>query len=75
LNNVWIGDLRVWAREARFDRFAQYDVDNRVPFHGVKRSENGGEVRPVVITHGEGVKNVRVSKGKAEEKNQREKKR
>jgi len=68
LNNVWIGDFRVWAREARFDRFAQYDVDSRVPYHGGRRSENGGEVKPVVITLKEGVKNVRVNKEKAEGK-------
>jgi len=68
LNNVWIGDFRVWAREARFDRFAQYDVDSRVPYHGGRRSEIGEEVRPVVITLQEGVRNVRVSKEKAEGK-------
>ena len=74
MNNVWIGDLRVWAREARFDRFAQYDVENRVPIRGGKRVENGREMRPVVITHGEGVKNVRVSKEKEEVKNPEEEK-
>ena len=26
LNNVWVGDCRVWAREARFDRFAHNDL-------------------------------------------------
>jgi len=26
LNNVWIGECRVWAREARYDRFAHNDV-------------------------------------------------
>ena len=71
LNNVWIGDLSVWAPEARFDRFAQYDVENRVPIRGGKGVENGGEMRPVVITHGEGVKNVRVSKEKEEVKKSR----
>ena len=25
LNNVWIGEHRVWAREARYDRFERYD--------------------------------------------------
>jgi hypothetical protein len=25
LNNVWFGILRVWAWEARFDRFAEND--------------------------------------------------
>lgn len=68
LNNVWIGDHRVWAREARFDRFAQFDVLNKnVVREGRSfgRKEGGS---PVVITHREGVKNVRVSKATEEER-------
>lgn len=60
LNNVWIGDFKVWAREAKFDRFAQYDDDHRVSMHGDRRDENGGERRPVVRTNGDGVKNMRL---------------
>ncbi|RHN51175.1 putative nucleotide-binding alpha-beta plait domain-containing protein [Medicago truncatula] len=60
LNNVWIGDRKVWAREARFDRFAQYDVENRADVNEVRRDRTEREVRPMVITHREGVKNVRV---------------
>jgi len=66
LTNVWIGDHRLWAKEARFDMFAQYDVVNRGPICGA-RVVGKYVVTPVVITHKEGVKNVRVSKVKEEE--------
>jgi hypothetical protein len=66
LNNVWIGDLKVWAREARFDRFAQHDVENKAFDNDVRRVGKEGVMRPVVITHREGVKNVRVGKLKGE---------
>lgn len=66
LNNVWIGDFRIWAREARFDRFAEHDKEigysNSVGRNGRKSVEG----RPVVITHNIGVRNVRVEKGKKE---------
>lgn len=26
LNSVWVGECRVWAKEARFDRFEHNDV-------------------------------------------------
>jgi len=60
LKNVWIGDHRVWACEALYDRFSQFDVETRVSARGVRREEVGREVKPAVITLGVGVKNVRV---------------
>jgi hypothetical protein len=61
-----VSEFKVWAREARFDRFAQFDSDVRVSSSSVRYGEKDEEVRPVVITHGAGVKNVRVA-GKKEE--------
>jgi len=58
LNNIWVGDCRVWAREARFDRFAHKDV-SVVNLNVVGRNE-GGEVRLAVSRKGKGVKNVRL---------------
>jgi hypothetical protein len=74
LNNLWIGELSVWAHEARFDRFAQHDFENKVSLTGGRSGRREGVVRPVVITHREGAKNVRVAKVSeeahaAEEKN------
>lgn len=66
LNNAWISDHRFWAREARFDRFAHHDDQNKVSIRGARGVEKGREVKLVVITHGEGVKNVRVGKVKEE---------
>lgn len=63
---MWIGDFRVWAREARFDRFAKFDSVVRVSSSSVRYVEKDKEVRPAVITHVAGVKNVRVV-GKKEE--------
>ncbi|AES70226.2 hypothetical protein MTR_3g049960 [Medicago truncatula] len=63
LNNAWISDHRFWAREARFDRFAHHDDQNKVSIRGARGVEKGREVKLVVITHGEGVKNVRVGSG------------
>jgi len=74
LNNVWIGDRKVWARETRFDRFVQYDVKNRVHVNDVRRDETEREVKPVVITHREGVKNVRVGRLKEEAREKKKKK-
>jgi len=66
LNNSWIGDCRVWAREARFGRFVQFDEVPRAA-RSVGRSEGKDvEVKPVVITHGVGVKNVRLGQVKEE---------
>jgi len=53
LNDVWIGDCRVWAREARFDRFAQFDVEPSVSFSGVRVEEVVGKGRKVVRKRGE----------------------
>lgn len=66
MNNAWISDFRVWAHEARFDRFAKFDSVVRVSSSSVRYVEKDKEVRPVVITHVAGVKNVRVV-GKKEE--------
>jgi len=47
LNNVWFGHLRVWAREAKFDRFATNDkkppiVSKRI--HGKVEGVGGTDV-------------------------------
>jgi hypothetical protein len=55
LNNVWIGQCRIWAREARFDRFAS---DSIVVFGDGRIFAEEGKV--VVQVRGEGFKNVRV---------------
>jgi len=65
LNDIWIDDCRVWAREARFDRFAKHDEEVRVSGCGVGKD---GTFTPVVLTHGAGVKNVRVGKKEEEER-------
>jgi len=65
LNNVWIGDFRVWAREAWFDRFEHYNAV-KSPYSGGRHGGVGVEVKPVVVTHGVGVKNVRVIQEKVE---------
>lgn len=57
LNNVWVGDCRVWAKEARFDRFAHNDVVV-VTSKEVVRKE-GGEAVQVESRRGEGVHQVR----------------
>lgn len=65
LNNIWIDDFRVWAREARFDRFAKHDEEVR----DYRRGEGKVEMtRPVVLTHAIGIKNVRVDKKEVEER-------
>lgn len=46
VNNVWIGECRVWEREARFDRFAHNDVSSMVSSIAVKEEE--GKRRVVV---------------------------
>jgi len=56
LNSVCIDQNRVWAREARFDRFAHNDVSVQPSFISVKESEV--KVRQVVRKRGEGVKKV-----------------
>ncbi|KEH17565.1 hypothetical protein MTR_0007s0010 [Medicago truncatula] len=53
LNNVWIGEHRVWASEARYDRLVQLDVENRDSINGIRSGWKDEEVRPVVNTHGE----------------------
>jgi len=39
LNNVWIGQCLIWAREARFDRFAQNDDEPRVSNTSLRQEE------------------------------------
>lgn len=56
LNNVWIGQHRIWAREARFDRFAY--VSSEV---GARKGKKV-EVSPVVRVTGKGIYNVRVGR-------------
>ena len=45
LNSVWVGKCRVWAKEARFDRFAHNDVS---------------AVNPELLVRKEGVEGVAV---------------
>jgi len=67
LNNVWFGYLRVWAREARFDRFAVNDNKPLTVSKNVKRKNDGeGGKKEVERVKGEGEKIVR--KGEGEEK-------
>ena len=62
LNNVWIGECRVWAREARYDRFAHNDSIVGIPKEVVRKETAG--VRPVRVQKGEGVNKIRlVTKG------------
>ena len=68
LSNVWIGNCRVWAREARFDRFAQFDVDPRVSSNGVREGEAVAKDRKVVRKRGEGEENIKREGKKAEGK-------
>jgi len=56
LNNVWIDQCRIWAREARFDRFAHNDVAIRQ--YKVVGREEEDEVRPVGRSGDEGDKKV-----------------
>jgi hypothetical protein len=56
LKNVWIGQCRIWAREARFDRFASVSSGDGV------RKRKDLEVLPVVRVTGKGIKNVRVGR-------------
>jgi len=53
LNNVWIGQCHVWAREERFDRFAQYDVEPRVSKTGLRKEEVVVKVSQAVRKRGE----------------------
>jgi len=39
LNNVWFGHMQVWAKEARFDRFAVNDKKSLVVSKNVRRQE------------------------------------
>ena len=57
LNNVWIAQCRIWAREARFDRFAS---DSSIVFGDGRIVAEEGNV--VVRVRGDGVKNLRVGK-------------
>jgi hypothetical protein len=64
LNNVWFGHLRVWAREAKFDRFATNDKKSpvvsksaRVTVAGGGRKEEGvrlGGEEEEIVRSGEG---------------------
>jgi len=58
LNNVWIDSCRVWASEARFDRFAHNDD---VAASLVVR-EPMVKGQPVVMNTDEGVKKSEVGK-------------
>jgi len=68
LNNIWIGDYHVWAREARFDRFEKFVEGERSDRRGGRGIGKVVEAKPVVITHGVGVKNVRVASATVEDR-------
>jgi len=56
--------MRVWAREARFDRFVENDKKPLVVSKHVRRLEEvGGRRKEVVPADGEGEKNVRLGVG------------
>jgi len=57
LYNVWIDQNCVWAREAKFYRFAHNDIAPRVSNSVVKNNEI--KVQPLLVSRDEGVKNVR----------------
>jgi len=69
LNNVWLGQCRVIAHEARYDRFAHNDVVRVEEVRDVVKTvkHDNIEVKQVVRVRGEGVKNVRVGKEVVEE--------
>lgn len=68
LNNIWIGDYRVWAREARFDRFADFDKGVKVVRKMDRIDVKGGVSQPVVVTLRKGIQNVKVRKEAVEKK-------
>ena len=59
LNNVWLGQCRIWAREARFDCFAS---DSNHGYSEGRLLGDEGTVVPVGRVKGVGIKNVRVGK-------------
>lgn len=64
LNNVWIGQNRVWAREAKYDRFSHNDIV-RVDVGRTKddgKMEVAGKAVMVDRDSGEGVIKVRLGK-------------
>jgi hypothetical protein len=66
LNNVWFGHLRVWAREAKFDRFVINDRKPLVVSKSVRRHDDSVVRRmEVVRVIGEGDNTVRKHEGDA----------
>jgi len=64
LNNIWFGHLRIWAREARFDRFAANDNKPLVVSKSSKGKVEGvGRKKEVVTVTGEGGEFVRKGEG------------
>ena len=57
VNNVWLGECRVWAKEARFDRFAHNDVVVANSKRTVRKEGVGAAV--AAPRQGEGVKQER----------------
>jgi hypothetical protein len=72
LNNIWMGQCRIWAREARFDRFAHNDLEVRVS-NEVARKEVVVR-QPMVRSGVEGVKHVSGGDQKLGEKGEGDKK-
>lgn len=70
LNNVWIGQCRIWAQEVRYDWFIT-DLVN-VNLEG-RRVEADGKVRAVVRVKNDSIKNVRVLKQAEESRAEGEK--
>ena len=61
---MWFGHLRVWAREARFDRFAVNDKKPIVVSNQTRRKEEVSvEEKEVARVLGEGDKKVRMGEG------------
>ena len=72
LNNIWMRQCHIWAREARFDRFAYNHLEVRVSNDVVRKEV---VVRQPVVRSGiEGVKHVSGGDHKLGEKGEGEKK-
>jgi len=72
LNNIWMGQCHIWAREARFDRFAHNHLEVRVSNDVVRKDVVARQ--PVVRSGIEGVKHVSGGDQKLGEKGEGEKK-
>jgi len=67
LNNVWFGHLKVWAREAKFDRFVVNDNKSLLVSNTGKRKDEGvGGKKKAERVNMEGENIVRMGEGEEE---------